>query len=308
MGTFCMHRVNILRFATALTLSAAVCGLHAQPAATGWQISAEAGAVHQWQSGIDEGGDLSVDAWSFRLGANRAWTSALRAGLSAGVGQRNYQFTGAAGFGGSRPWSDVRDARISASLNWQANERWNVFAIPTVRWSAETGAALDDGRTGGLLAAATYRVNDRLSIGPGFGVFSELEDETGWFPILAVDWQITDRMSLRTGRGFASTRGPGLALVWDASERWSFSVGGRYEKERFRLDDGGIAPDGIGQETSVPLYLGITRSFGRTASFSVIAGAKMGGRLRLEDDNGDLLEESDYDTAPFAGATFDLRF
>ena len=123
-----------------------------------------------------------------------------------------------------------------------------------------------------------------------------------------MDWRITDRISLRTGRGFASTRGPGLSLVWDASERWSFSLGGRYEKERFRLDDDGIAPDGIGQETSVPLYLGITRSFGPTASFSVIAGAKMGGRLRLEDDYGDLLEQSDYDTAPFAGATFDLRF
>jgi hypothetical protein len=115
-------------------------------------------------------------------------------------------------------------------------------------------------------------------------------------------------MSLRTWRGFASTRGPGLSLVWDASELWSFSLGGRYEKERFRLDDGGIAPDGIGQETSVPLYLGITRSFGRTASFSVIAGAKLGGRLRLEDEYGDLLEQSDYDTAPFAGATFDVRF
>lgn len=299
---------NILRSAIALTCCAAVQGLHAQPAADGWRISAEAGAVHQWQSGIDEGGDLSEDAWSFRAGASRAWTPTLRAGLSAGIGQRNYIFSGNAGFGGTRPWSNVRDARLSAPLNWQANERWNVFAVPTVRWSAETGAALNDGRTEGLLAAASYRVNDRLSIGPGFGVFSELEDSTSWFPILAVDWRITDSLSLRTGRGFAATRGPGLNLVWDASDRWSFSLGGRYEQERFRLDGDGIAPDGIGQETSVPLYLGITRSFGPTASFSIIAGAKLGGRLRLEDERGELIEQSDYDTAPFAGATLDLRF
>lgn len=59
---------NILRSAIALTCCTAVHGLHAQPATDGWQISAEAGALHQWQSGIDEGGDLSVDAWSFRLG------------------------------------------------------------------------------------------------------------------------------------------------------------------------------------------------------------------------------------------------
>jgi len=44
---------------------------------------------------------------------------------------------------------------------------------PALQWTTVAPAA-------GLLAAATYRVNDRLSIGPGFGVFSELEDETDW--------------------------------------------------------------------------------------------------------------------------------
>ncbi len=303
-----MHPLNILRSTTALALSLAVCAAHAQPTGDGWRISAEAGALHQWQSGIDDGGDLSVDAWAFRLGTSRALTSTLRAGLSAGVGQRNYSFTGNAGLGGARPWSEVRDARLSASFNWQASERWNVFAIPSVRWAAETGASLDDGRTGGLLAAATYRFNDRLSIGPGFGVFSDLEEDADWFPILAVDWRITDRISLRTARGFAATRGPGLSLAWKASDRWSFSLGGRYEKERFRLDDDGVAAGGVGQETGVPLYLSVTRSVGPDFSFSIIAGAKLGGQLRLEDDNGDLLEKSDYDTAPIAGATFDLRF
>ena len=299
---------KILRSAIALTFCTAAPELQAQPAANGWRIAAEAGAAHQWQSGIDEGGDLSLDAWSLRVAATRAWTPALRAGVSAGLGQRNYSFSGETGFGGSRPWSDVRDARLSASINWQASERWNVFAIPTVRWTAETGADLDDGLTGGLLAAAAYRVNDSLSIGPGFGVFSELDDDTAWFPILAVDWRITDRISLRTGRGFAATRGPGLTLAWDASERWSFSFGGRYDQERFRLDDDGIAPGGVGQTTAVPLYLGVTRRFGGSGSLSFIAGAEVGGRLRLEDDRGELIEESDYDTAPFAGATFDLRF
>lgn len=299
---------NILRSAVTLTLSAAVYGLHAQPAPGGWQFSAEAGALHQWESNIDDGGKLSVDAWSLRLGASRVWTPKLRAGLSAGLGQNKYSFSGNTGFGGSRPWSNVREARLSASINWQANEQWNIFAIPTVRWAAETGATLDDGRTLGLLAAATYRVNDRLSIGPGVGVFSELEDSADWFPILAVDWQITERISLRTGRGFAATRGPGLVLVWDPSKRWSFSLGGRYEKDRFRLDDDGIAPGGIGQDRAVPLYLGVTRRFSPNGSLSFLAGTEVGGQLRLEDERGDLIEKSDYDIAPFAGAAFNYRF
>ena len=98
----------------------------------------------------------------------------------------------------------MRQLRLSGSLNWKADERWNLFAVPTIRWFAEEGADLGDGQIGGLIAAASYRVNDRLSVGPGFGVFSELENEVDWFPILAIDWKLTDDLALRTGGGFAA--------------------------------------------------------------------------------------------------------
>ncbi|MCF7993084.1 MAG: TonB-dependent receptor [Thiohalocapsa sp.] len=283
-------------------------GAQAQPPQDAWRINVETGATYQWESGIDDGGDVSMDSWAVSIGASRAWTPTLRAGVSAGFLERRYAFSGSQGFGGLDPWDDVTDVSLSASLNWRADDRWNVFAVPTVRWAAERGASLDDGRTEGLLAAASYRVNDRLSIGPGFGVFSELEDSTDWFPILAIDWRITDTLSLRTGGGFAATRGPGLFFNWKPSERWHFSLGGRYEKIRFRLDDDGIAPDGIGQERSIPVFLGVTRNFGNLGSFSLIAGSELGGQLRIEDEDGQRLYDSDYDTSPFAGATLDLRF
>jgi len=293
-----------------LTVVAVSLGMpaYAQPGADPWAVSIDTGALHQWESSVDGGGDLEIDAWAVRAGVSYVASPELRAGLSVGYGERHYDFSGDGDFTGLRPWSDIRDARISGNLSWQADDRWNLFAVPTARWDAERGASLDDGAIGGLLAAASYRVNDRLSIGPGFGVFSGLEEDADWFPILAIDWQITDSLSLRTSRGLATTRGPGLTLSWAPTERWSFALGGRYEKDRFRLDSRGVAPDGIGQETSVPLYLGATRSFGRHGSFSIFAGAEFGGEVRLEDRSGHLIERADYDTAPFGGATLDLRF
>jgi hypothetical protein len=281
----------------------------AQPAGDTWRVRFDAGALHQWETDIDDGGEFEVDAWGVRIGADRAFGDGLRSGLAGGYGERRYRFDGGkADFGGTGPWADVRSVRLSAPVSWKADERWNLFAVPTVRWMAEEGADLDDGRIGGLLAAATYRVSDRLSLGPGFGVFSEIEDDTDWFPILAIDWRLTDTLTLRTGRGLAASRGPGLSLDWTPSERWELSLGARYQKERFRLDDRGIASGGVGQQTSFPLYLGATRSFGPHLNLRFTAGLEFGGELRLEDAGGGLIDETDYDTAPFGGATLDLSF
>lgn len=175
-----------------------------------WQPSAQAAIVFQPESSLDTGGDVQVTRSFIEGGISRAWASGWRAKLSVGYGEDEYDFSGNAGFGGSDPWGRVRELRFSAFLQYAFDDRWTLFGIPSLRFNAESGASLNDGRTEGLLAGAGYRVSDRLTIGPGLGVFSELEDDTSVFPILIIDWPITDRLSLETGRGFAASRGPGL--------------------------------------------------------------------------------------------------
>lgn len=289
-------------FTTATTCS------DAQPPDIGLGLALEAGAAFGADAGLDSGGDVGVDAWSVRLSGRRAVTDNLRLGLAAGLGEQRYRFSGDGGFSGLRPWDDVRDARVSASVLWQPTDRWDLFAIPTLRWDAEAGASLGDGQIAGLITAASYKFNDRLSIGPGVGIFSELEDDTDFFPILAVDWRLTDRLSLRTGRGFGASRGPGLTFDWVANDQWSVSLGGRYQKDRFRLDDQGVAAGGVGQATSTPIYLAVSRKLGRIGRLRGVIGMELNGSLRLEDAHGDLMQRTDVEDAPFAGATFDLRF
>jgi hypothetical protein len=147
-----------------------------------------------------------------------------------------------------------------------------------------------------------------LTIGPGLGVLSQLEDSASVFPILIVDWKITDRISLETGRSLGATRGPGLNLDYRLSDSWSFGLGARYESLRFRLDDKGAAPGGVGEGSSIPLYLSATYSRGRDLQVSAIAGVDLNGELRLEDSEGRRLARDDYETAPFLGVTFNVRF
>ena len=155
--------------------------------------------------------------------------------------------------------------------------------------------------------ALVYRYSDTLSIGPGLGAFTEIEDDASFFPVLLIDWKITNALSLETGGGFAASRGPGLQLRWQYSPRWQLAFGARYEKTRFRLDDGGPARGGVGQDKAFPLFALAEFTVSRHAKLSLIGGAEIGASLRLEDASGGLINDSDLSVAPFFGATFEAK-
>lgn len=92
-------------------------------------------------------------------------------------------------------------------------------------------------RTEGGLAGSSWGLSESLSIGPGLGWFSEIDGGSSAFPILLIDWKITDKWRLNTGRGLAASQGPGLTLNYQLAERWPLGLTGRYEKTRFALGD-----------------------------------------------------------------------
>jgi hypothetical protein len=271
-----------------------------------WDL--QAGAVYQSSSSLDEGGDMSAGRYFVSGGLGKVFAGRWRVAGAIGYGEDRYDFSGSSGFGALDPWERVRELRFSVPVQYFANRDWTVYAIPSLRFNAESGADLNDGTNGGLITGAAYRVNDRFTIGPGLGVFSELEDSASIFPILIIDWKITETLSLETGRGFAASRGPGLQLRWDASSSWMFALGGRYEKTRFRLNDSGPAADGIGQDRAVPLFAMAEYAFSKDTRVSLLGGAEVGANLRLEDSSGGYITDTDISTAPFFGATFRTRF
>jgi hypothetical protein len=180
-----------------------------------------------------------------------------------------------------------------------------MFVVPALQMDGESGA--DDTTTYGLYAAAAWRVRENLTIGPGFGVFTRLEDSARFFPILAIDWDFKERWNLSTGSGLAASRGPGLTLKYQLNEDWSLGVAGRYEDIEFRLGDKGPVPGGVGRDLSVPVLFLATLKPDPKLKFSVFVGVELFGTLKLKDPAGHVLEESDYDPAPLFGATFEVR-
>ncbi len=276
--------------------------------APNWRLKLDGGAVKQFESDLDTGGDFDVNRYFVRFSATRNIGNAWNAGISLGYGENRYGFSGGSGLGGLDPWSRIRDYRVSVPIRYRSDNNWTFVGIPSLRYSGESGASSSDSQQWGMLAAAGYRFSERLTIGPGIGVFSDIDDDTDVFPILLVDWKISDTLSLTTGRGLAASRGPGLSLSWTPVQRWRFSLEGRYEKIRFRLNDEGPAPDGLGQDRSIPVALAATYMPNPDVELSLLGGLEFSGELKVEDASGNRLYKSDYDNAPFAGALVKLRF
>lgn len=267
-----------------------------------WQIEGIAG----WSapSGLDGGGEVSVARAFAGVAMSAPVGGGTFIGLNAGGGSTDYSFSG----GAVAPWGDLRDARVSIPVRFSFGESGTALVVPALRWNAESGADLADGRTEGLFAVAFWRLSDTLILGPGVGVFSELTDDTDVFGFLAVDWRFAPRWRLSTGQGVGATQGPGLNLSYAATDALSVGIAARIENVQFRLDDSGPAPGGIGQSRSLPLVatLDWRPRFGVVAS--LFAGIDTGGELTLRDSNGTRISESDIDPAAVFGGQIRLRF
>lgn len=298
-----------IRILVSITLFGLIFSLPASVQAGTFMFKADGGGVHQSEVDLsDSGGSFAVDRWFVSAGVDYAWDLRTSLGFSVGGGNSTYEFGDLAGLGGGEPWNKIKDARVSATWRFGFGGTGSFIIIPSVHFNSESGVNSSDSSTYGLYAAAAWRINENLTIGPGVGVFSRLEDSSRIFPILAIDWNITDRWNLSTGRGLAASQGPGLMLSYQLNEDWSLGLAGRYEDIEFRLDNEGPAAGGVGRDQSIPIVFMATLEPSKKFSLSVFTGIELNGTLKLKDALGDVVEESSYDPAALFGATFEIRF
>ena len=133
-------------------------------------------------------------------------------------------------------------------------------------------------------------------------------EKTWVFPFLSLDWAITENLRLTNPLRAGPTGPAGLELSYTFNHDWVLGAGGAYRDVRFRLDDEGVAPDGVGQESAIPAWLRVSKEFGESFSIDLYAGYAFAGNLRLEDKVGDRFASKEYDSTPFLAFSFQGRF
>jgi hypothetical protein len=279
----------------------------ADPRPTPFVVNAR--ADYQFGAGIDTAGDFSVVRAMGGAGFGFPIGEKLIVATGVGFNYAGYDFDRSPAFGGGEPWEDIYSAVVTSIGNYTINDQWSAFGGGIFAFSGEDGASFSDSFTGGGVVGGGYRFSKNLMVRLGVSVMSQLEDDVSVLPVLMVDWKIDERWRFRVGSldiGTSDVAGAGLSYKF--TEPWS--LGGRisYVQSRFRLDDSGFAPEGVGQDERFKATLALNWHPSQTVELTVLGGLVFGGELQIEDENGDRLFKEDYDTTPFVGARFAWRF
>ena len=295
--------VAVSALAAALALPAAAQRVPVGVTVVGGSVT----GLAQFEAGLDRGGDVEMAGAIVTAQAYHQFAPTFGAGLSLNYTYEDWSFSSVRGLLGTAPWGELHRPQLGAPMVWTPQAGTTVLVNPTVSWSYEQGADTSDALVWGALFGVTRQFSPDLTLGLGVGVFDDLE-ETRAFPVLLVDWRIDERWRLANPYRAGPSGGAGLELAYKFNDEWEFGGGGTWRSVRFRLDDTGPVPGGIGESRSVPLFLRTTWLASRDVRLDFYAGAAVGGNLKLMDRAGNDLADEDVDTAPFVGVTLRTRF
>lgn len=270
-------------------------------------FSVSAGYQYIFRTDLDVGGSYAVDRLGLELKTKSKLSSewALEGNLKYLF--NDYNFNSAPALGGD-PWSDIHILELDVQAQWWPANDIMVFFGPFIEWSRESGSSWGDAVTGGGFGGVMFISSPNLIWGGGIGVSSQIEDSVLVYPIIILDWKFHGDMKVSSVAGPVGLSFTGLEWVWTFAEHWEFGVGGRYEYRRFRLDNSGFAPGGVGQDTSIPFWARVSFRLDKQVSADLYAGMVAGGNFRVENLNGVRLGEDDSGLAPTLAVTVRVNF
>lgn len=250
-------------------------------------------------------GSLSVNRWDTDLTLAYSLSRSVQVTLALGSELSFYDIRSGEEFlaGSPSPISDAFIYNVSPGFRYAIDDTWSVIGGFTVQQSGEFDTDFDLGLTGGAFAAVRYKVSDTLAITAGLGGNTRLEDPAIVFPIIAVEWRITDRVRL-TPRPL----GIGLEADLDAAATLRATVEAGVRFREFRLAESNPLPSGIFTDTSVPIAFGLTWTPRRQFTLGVRGGFNVFQEIEIENSEGGTLSEIEIDPAPFVGVFASIGF
>jgi len=261
----------------------------------------EGGFIGQGDTDIDRGGTVQIAHFDLGLASRTDISDHLHWGNTFFFGVHDYDFDGG-GFSLGNPWETILQMRLGSKLSYDFNEQWGMFVGGILMFSPETSASWGDSVSGGGMVGAEYRYSDTLSTSLGVGVVTQLEDDPRVTPSVGLNWTPSGPWAVRIGSVPASGGAVAAGEVsYHILDSLVVGLGALYNQRRFRLNDSGPAPDGVGEEKNLPVRLRLGWNINPNISLQFLGGVAFGGELQLDDSRGRTLRSSDYDPAAYAG-------
>lgn len=264
---------------------------------------------YEWQDdgGLLTGGRVGIQRANADLGYDKMLDGIGQLSFDLSYNLSAYDFTSDTGF--AEVWDDVHQVSLTATLEVELDNEWTVFGGPILRYAGETGASFSDSVSGGGFAGLAWSPDENLQVGLGFAVFSQIEDDVEILPIIVLDWQFTEGVSLRTLPTSFLTEATEFQLVVDVDRDFELAAGVLIDsRRRYRLDDEGILPDAVGQEEGTWIYLRGNWNLGPSTELTATVGLGISPDLILNTSGGDPITKIGYDEVITLGAELSFRF
>jgi hypothetical protein len=261
--------------------------------------------AHQFETSLNDGGNFSRESVTIGGGHRFALDTDWSLITSLAYQGSYYDFSGSAS---PFAWDDIHQITGVALVDWKMDESWSLQGGALLRTAAEGGANFGKGFTGGGLLGFSYRANKDLTLGALLGVTSAIENPAAVIPIPQIDWRFADQWKLHMGLTNLGYTGIGPELSYAPSDMWEFGVGASFQDRRYRLDHHNGFTNGVGEETSAPLYARIRWRPQQRIALDLFTGVAVAGQVRLESQGGNKLQTSGYDAAPILGLRGQIVF
>jgi hypothetical protein len=219
----------------------------------------------------------------------------------------DYDFSDEVVLESASPWSRVHGLNLALPILRRVRDRWTVLLSPSIGSYGASGAGFSDSVTWGAVFAATYAFREDRKLGFGAGVFDRIGQSRG-FPFVSIDWRLTERLRITNPLTVGPTGPAGLELAYDISPKWELGAGGAYRSLRFRLEESGLEPNGIGEQRGIVTFGRILRVLGPKLELVLYAGLVLDGELRIEDADARRRRTVGHESAPLLAISLSGRF
>ncbi|MGF1450483.1 MAG: hypothetical protein ACFB21_00235 [Opitutales bacterium] len=144
----------------------------------------------------DFGGDLATYGSETTLSLTKLYTrTRANVALGYGIGVYDFDTTG--------PLDEYHNVSLRVDGNHRfAQTKWGAFGVAGLRFSGSfEGSALWEGRTGLIGFGPSYSFSRRLTVALGLSALDSPERDVRFFPLVFVDWQISDDWRLEVLQG-----------------------------------------------------------------------------------------------------------
>jgi Domain of unknown function (DUF6268) len=199
-------------------------------------------------------------------------------------------------------FDDVYTLSLTAFYSDRLNDTTTWFVGGGVLSAGEEDADFGDTIDGLFTGGFRYQANDKLELGIGILVKTQLDDDVLIVPIPQIKYTIDDRWSIESKRA-------GLELRYKSSDALTYGVAGEYSSNTFRLDDSHtFATEGVATHRQIPVSF--FAEYSPTSNIEIVGriGAALGSELEILDNDGHEVTSQDIDAGVFGSLNLSFKF